>query len=367
MSRPIYAVIHQQALRHNLNIAKQQSPLSKVFAVVKANAYGHGIENVFDALNEADGFALLDIEEAIRVRNLGWNGPILLLEGIFRETDLELCMQHNLSFSVHSNLQVSWLEKFTQTAQFDIYLKLNSGMNRLGFQPEDYVETYKRLKALSCVANITHMTHFSDADGTRFGEQGINYQLDVFNKITSTLPGERSISNSAAILNYGQFLHSDVVRSGIMLYGSSPNYPINTAQDWQLEPSMSLRSEIIAIQHVKPQQTIGYGSTYLAETDMVIGIVACGYADGYQRTSKTMTPVLVDGQRTGLIGRVSMDMLAVDLTHLPDAHIGSEVVLWGKSSSGDLLSIDTVASMSETIGYELMCAVTKRVKFFVEH
>ncbi|ENW94420.1 alanine racemase [Acinetobacter dispersus] len=366
MPRPITAVIHTQALRQNLAVVRQSVPDSKVFAVVKANAYGHGIERVYESFKSADGFALLDIDEAKRLRALGWTGPILLLEGIFSAQDLFDCAQYQLSFTVHSEQQVEWLQQHIYPAQFDIFLKMNSGMNRLGFKPEQYRKNWQHLNRFPNVASITHMMHFSDADGDRFGQTGIDYQLQQFEASIEGLPGERSVSNSAAILRYQIQLQSDYVRGGIMLYGSSPDYPKHTIQDWGLAPSMSLRSEIIAVQELNANESVGYGSSYVAEQPIRIGIVACGYADGYQRTSATGTPVLVNGIRTQTIGRVSMDMLAVDLSPISDADVGSEVVLWGQSSSGTVLPIDDVAVTSGTIGYELMCGVTARVSFMTQ-
>ncbi|MFW1945475.1 alanine racemase [Acinetobacter guillouiae] len=370
MPRPITAVIHQDALLHNLNVARQFMPQSKVFTVVKANAYGHGIERVYDAFKSADGFALLDIDEAKRLRTSGWTGPILLLEGIFSADDLLDCEKYQLSFSLHNEDQVNWLEQFKSQSlkdnpaqmQFDVFLKMNTGMNRLGFKPDAYRAMWQRLKQFDVVKSITHMMHFSDADGERLGQSGIAYQQAIFEQTIQDLDGERSVSNSAAILRHSQDLRSDYIRSGIMLYGSSPDYPTHSIQDWNLKPSMSLRSEIIAIQDLQPSETVGYGSRFTATQAMKIGIVACGYADGYQRISMD-APVLVNSVRTQTIGRVSMDMLAVDLTHIPDARVGSEVVLWGQSSNGTVLPIDEVAASSGTVGYELMCGVTARVNF----
>lgn len=370
MPRPITAVIHQDALLHNLNVARQFMPQSKVFTVVKANAYGHGIERVYDAFKSADGFALLDIDEAKRLRTSGWTGPILLLEGIFSADDLLDCEKYQLSFSLHNEDQVNWLEQFHSQSlkdnpaqtQFDVFLKMNTGMNRLGFKPDAYRAMWQRLKQFDVVKSITHMMHFSDADGERLGQSGIAYQQAIFEQTIQDLDGERSVSNSAAILRHSQDLRSDYIRSGIMLYGSSPDYPTHSIQDWNLKPSMSLRSEIIAIQDLQPSETVGYGSKFTATQAMKIGIVACGYADGYQRISMD-APVLVNSVRTQTIGRVSMDMLAVDLTHIPDARVGSEVVLWGQSSNGTVLPIDEVAASSGTVGYELMCGVTARVNF----
>lgn len=363
MPRPIQAVVHLTALQHNLTIAKQRVPQAQVFAVVKANAYGHGIEQVYPALREAHGFALLDLAEAQRLRQLGWQGKILLLEGVFQPQDLALCAELDLSFSLHSPHQVAWLAAFAQqsAAQFDVYLKMNSGMNRLGFQAKDYRAVFEQLQGFPNVRSITHMTHFSDADGPRFSQDGIQHQYLVFQNTVQALGGLTSVSNSATILRHSEHIQSDIVRSGIMLYGSSPNYPKQSIEDWNLKPSMSLRSEIIAIQEIEQGETVGYGSQFIAERQMRIGVVACGYADGYQRISPTGTPVLVDSQRSQILGRVSMDMLVVDLSQHPQANIGSEVVLWGQSSQGTVLSIDEVAAASGTLGYELMCGVTARV------
>ena len=248
---------------------------------------------------------------------------------------------------------------------FNIYLKMNSGMNRLGFPPEQYHHIWEKLSKFENVASITHMMHFSDADGDRFGQTGITQQLNVFNENTQHLVGERTLSNSAAILRHSN-IDTDTVRAGILLYGSSPDYPTHSIYDWNLKPSMSLRSELIAIQNLQENDTIGYGSKFTAKKAMKIGIVACGYADGYQRISATGTPVLVNGQRTHIVGRVSMDMLAVDLSHIKNAEIGSEVVLWGQAKTGEILPIDEVAAGSGTIGYELMCSVTQRVSFKIE-
>lgn len=365
MPRPIQAIIHKNALQHNLSIARQHVAESRLFAVVKANAYGHGIEQVYSAFKTADGFALLDLDEAIRIRALGWQGQILLLEGIFQADDLLLCEQYELSFVVHNTHQLTWLKSYNQHASFHIYLKMNSGMNRLGFQPHEYTDVFHQLSALQNVKDITHMTHFSDADGDRFGESGIQYQHQRFQTITAPLSGKCSISNSAAILRHHQ-IHSDDTRAGILLYGSSPDFPRHTSQDWGILPSMSLRSEIIAIQDIQAGDSVGYSSTYIATQAMKIGIVACGYADGYQRISPTGTPVLVNGAKTILIGRVSMDMLAVDLTHHSETQIGAEVVLWGTSKFGSVLPIDEVAAAAGTLGYELMCGVTARVPFISE-
>ena len=364
MPRPIQATIHPLALRHNLERARQAAPDAKVWAVVKANAYGHGIERVFESLRAADGFALLELSEAERLRKLGWRGPILLLEGVFDARDLELCSRLGVWHSVHCDEQIDWLAAHKTQAPHRVFLKMNSGMNRLGFTPERFRSAYARLNALTQVEEISFITHFSDADGAR----GIAHQLDAFLHATQDLPGERSVCNSAATLLFGQEarVRNDWVRPGIVLYGSSPDYPVHTADDWGLEPTMTLSAHVIGVQELKAGDTVGYGSTFTAEGPMRTGIVACGYADGYPRQCGTGTPVLVNGVRTRVLGRVSMDMLNVDLTPVPDAGMGSEVTLWGKAANGAKLSIDEVSAAAGTLGYEMMCAVAPRVPFVVE-
>ena len=359
MPRPIEALIHTTALAHNLARARVAARGARVWAVVKANAYGHGVERAFEGLRGADGFALLDLSEAATVRGLGWRGPVLLLEGCFEPRDLELCSRLGLWHVVHCNEQIDWLAAHKTQAPHRVFLKMNSGMNRLGFKPESFRSAYARLEALPQVDEISLMTHFSDADGDR----GVAQQLARFDSATQDLVGERSLSNSAAILRHG--LKNDWVRAGILSYGSAPDYPAHDALHWGLQPAMTLRSRLIATQSLQPGDTVGYGSSYTAAAPMRIGIVACGYADGYPRHAGSGTPVLVGGVRCATVGRVSMDMLAADITALPDAGVGSEVTLWGNGPASTLLSIDEVARAAATIGYELMCAVAPRVPVHV--
>ena len=364
MPRPILATVHQDALAHNLARARQAAGDARVWAVVKANAYGHGIERVFDAFRAADGFALLDLAEAERVRALGWRGPVLLLEGVFEPRDLELCSRLSLWHVVHSDAQIDMLAAHKSQNPHRVFLKMNSGMNRLGFPAARLRAAWTRLGALPQVEEISLMTHFSDADGPR----GIGDQLARFNQVTLDLGGERSLCNSAALLRHagasdGATVQADWVRPGIMLYGSAPDFPEHAAAHWQLQPTMTLASELIGVQALEPGDSVGYGSRFTATVPMRIGIVACGYADGYPRHCDTGTPVLVDGVRTRLVGRVSMDMLTVDLDPVPAAGIGSAVTLWGRASDGTVLSIDEVAEAAATVGYELMCAVAPRVPF----
>ena len=355
MPRPIEALIHTAALAHNLARARARAGDARVWAVVKANAYGHGIERAFEGLRGADGFALLDLAEASLLRARGWRGPILLLEGCFEARDLELCSRLNLWHVVHHSQQIDWLAAHKTQQPHRVFLKLNSGMNRLGFAPAAYRSAHARLNALPQVDEVSLMTHFADADG----ERGVAQQVAVFEATTQDLSGERSLSNSAAILRHQ--LHNDWVRAGILSYGSAPDYPAHDIRHWGLQPTMTLRSQLIATQNLVAGDTVGYGSSFCAPAPMRIGVVACGYADGYPRHTGSGTPVLVGGVRTRTLGRVSMDMLAVDITALPQAGIGSEVTLWGRGPAQTVLAIDEVAHAAGTIGYELMCALAQRV------
>ena len=373
MPRPVEALIHTEALAHNLRRARAAAPDAKVWAIVKANAYGHGIERAYAGLQGADGFALLDLVEAERVRALGWRGPILLLEGCFEMRDLETCSRLNLWHTVHHEAQIDWLAAHKTGLPQHVFLKLNSGMNRLGFRPEAYGHAWRRLSGLTQVERIALMTHLSDADGAR----GIAHQLAVFDAATRELPGERTLANSAATLRFAAGHDSvrakghevgvaaDWVRPGIMVYGSSPDFPTHSSADWGLQPTLSLRAQVIATQDLQAGEQVGYGSRFTAERDMRIGVIACGYADGYPRvvpcSESDSTPVLIGDVRTRLVGRVSMDMITIDLTPAPEAQIGSVATLWGTSPGGAVLAIDEVAAAAGTVGYELMCALAQRV------
>ena len=356
MPRPIEALVHIPALAHNLERARSVAPDARVWAVVKANAYGHGIERAFEGLRAADGFALLDLDEAQRLRDLGWRGPVLLLEGVFEPRDLELCSRLDLWHVVHCSEQIDWLARHKTHAPHRVFLKMNSGMNRLGFTPAAFRGAWARLDALPQVGEVSLMTHFSDADGPR----GIAHQVAAFESAAGDLPGERSLSNSAGALRHTG-LRNDWVRAGILAYGSAPDHPQHDIAHWDLRPAMTLRTRLIAVQTLREGDTVGYGSTYRATGPQRIGIAACGYADGYPRHAGTGTPVLVDGVRCTTVGRVSMDMLAVDLSPVPGSGAGAEVTLWGEGPGGSRLPIDEVASSAGTLGYELMCALAPRV------
>lgn len=350
MPRPIVAHIHPDAVRHNLEIVRQKASGSRVWAVVKANAYGHGIERIYPALAAADGIALLDLDEAVRVRELGWKKPVLLLEGVFKPEDVKTAEMFGLTVAVHCDEQLELIAAAKPGRSIDINLKMNSGMNRLGFTPEGFRGAWERARATQGVGAITLMSHFANADA-----HDVDWQLDRFDAATEGIPGERSLSNSAAVL-WHERAHRDWVRPGIVLYGGSPSGVARHIADVSLRASMTLSSEIIGVQTMRIGDTVGYARTYTADRSMRIGVVACGYADGYPRHAPSGTPVAVDGVMTRTVGRVSMDMLTVDLTPCPSAGVGSKVELWG-----DQVKIDDVAEPAGTIGYELMCALARRV------
>ncbi|BCL74601.1 alanine racemase [Jeongeupia sp. HS-3] len=351
MSRPIQVLINPAAIAGNYQRIKALAPQSRAYAVVKANGYGHGLERVVTALPDADGFALLEFGRAIALREAGVRQPILMLEGVFSPDELLLASQHDLTVAVHEERALVWLETRSLPKPVHIYLKLNTGMNRLGFVAETAPAVVARLRACANVASITLMTHFATADDP---ERGIASQLARFDAAAEGLGLPMTLANSAATFDYPE-VHRDWVRPGVALYGASP-FAHRSAASLGLVAAMTLKSEIIGVQTIHPGDSVGYGATFSATETMRIGIVACGYADGYPRHAPTGTPVIVAGERTRLLGRVSMDMLAVDLSHLSQAQIGSPVELWGKS-----LPIDEVAAMADTIGYELMCAVAARV------
>jgi len=351
MPRPIRATVSAAALAHNLTVAKRRAAGAKVWAVVKANAYGHGIERAARALAAADGFAVLDFQEALRLRAVGVAQPILMLEGFFNAADLELLPKHALTPVIHNPEQVEMLRRSPLAGEIDVYLKVNSGMNRLGFGVDSLRPAYNSVRMHPQVRNVTFMTHFADADGAG----GVQAQLEWFDELTQSFEvHSRSLANSAALLRFPE-ARGDWVRPGIMLYGCSP-FAGQSAEQLGLKPAMTLSSEIIAIQQLQPGERVGYGFSYEAVGEMTLGVVACGYADGYPRHASTGTPVLVNGKRTRLVGRVSMDMISVDLSGLPGAYIGTPVTLWGEG-----LSADEVGAAAGTLSYELFCKLNTRV------
>lgn len=359
-SRPIRARISPAALLNNYRQVKAHAPDAWAWAVVKADAYGHGQMRAVDALRgEADGFALLECENAVVLREAGVRQPILLLEGIFQSSDARLVVEHGLHSVVHCLEQIDMLASVARPDRpLSIYLKLNTGMNRLGFDEAGMKLAWEKLKSIPAV-NLTLMTHFAEADG----ERGVLWQLERFRAMAPEWHGPVSLANSAAILRH-PLVHGDWVRPGIMLYGASP-FADEPAEAFGLQPAMTLESRLIGVQQVKTGERIGYGGTYTAERPMRIGIVACGYADGYPRHAPTGTPIAVAGKLTRTIGRVSMDMLAVDLNELPQAGIGSPVTLWGRGEAG-YIPADAVAAAAGTIAYELFCALAPRVPVTVD-
>jgi alanine racemase len=351
MPRPIRATIHAAALAHNLGVARAQAGASRVWAVLKANAYGHGLQRAAQAMAGADGFAILDFVDALRLRSIGIEKPILMLEGFFKPEDVELLLRHRLTPVIHNIEQIEMLEKAGFKGRLDVYLKVNSGMNRLGFTVDNLRLAWNSLHAHAGIASVTLMTHFADADG----EGGVAAQLQWFNELTQPFQTPRSLANSAALLRYPEETRADWVRPGIMLYGCSP-FSFKSAEEIGLKPAMTLQSELIGVQHLQAGERVGYGMTYEVGQEMTIGIVACGYADGYPRHAPTGTPVLVAGKRTGTVGRVSMDMLCVDISNIEEAYVGTPVTLWGEG-----LSCDEVAQAAGTVSYQLLCALAPRV------
>lgn len=351
MPRPIQAFVDLSALERNLHTARRLSR-ARIMAVVKANAYGHGLLRTAEALKDADGFALLDVADAVRLREAGYNQNLLLLEGFFTADDLRLMAEYDLASVIHSAHQLAMLDAYPRRGGLSVWLKINTGMSRLGFEPEMVPAVMAQLKAHAAIREVTLMTHFANADVA----EGVGEQLEKFNTLAAAYNMPRSLANSAALLRYPA-THGDWVRPGIMLYGTSP-FADKSAEDLGLRPVMTLSSEIISVRDIQSGQQVGYGGLFRAERRMRVGVVACGYADGYPRHALTGTPVLVNGQRTQTVGRVSMDMLSVDLSALPDATVGSRVVLWGEG-----MPVDEVAKAAGTISYELLCALTTRVPF----
>jgi alanine racemase len=354
MPRPIRASFNLSALRHNFGVVRRRAPKSKVWAVLKANAYGHGLARVARALSDADGYALLDLNDAVHLREAGSAKPILLLEGIFQPADLQIVDRYGFTVVVHDLEQILMLERAPLATQICVCLKINTGMNRLGFTGSGVRAAYSRLQASDKTAAISLMTHFADADGS----VGVAAQLARFSEWTAGLQGEATLANSASILRYPE-THADWVRPGIMLYGCSPFADVS-AETLELQPVMTLASEIIAVQDLKAGDRVGYGGIFVAQQAMRIGVVACGYADGYPRHAPgfndSNTPVVVARKRTNTVGRVSMDMLCVDLSAIPQARVGSAVILWGEG-----LPADEVAACAGTVSYELLCALAARV------
>lgn len=349
--RPTQAIIDTAALQHNITIARQRAPHSKLMAVVKADAYGHGAVNIAQVIcDDVEAFAVCCIEEAIELREAGIQQPILILEGFFESNELPLIQQYNLQTVIQHSFQIDILRTAKLDKPITAWLKIDTGMGRLGFLPEDFTNAWQQLNDILHINKpLKLMTHLACAD--ELDNSMTAQQIQQFNQLTQGYKTGKSIANSAGILGW-QTAHADWNRMGIMLYGASPF----DKQSYNLQPVMQLQSELISIKHCKKGQTIGYGATWQCEHDSTIGVVAIGYADGYPRHAPSGTPVLINGQQVPLAGRVSMDMLAVDLTQLPHAKVGDKALLWGKN-----LPVEHIASLAGTISYELLTHINKRV------
>ncbi|MCL1066815.1 alanine racemase [Shewanella olleyana] len=347
------AEISQQALQDNLARLREIAPNSKVMAVVKANGYGHGLLNVAQCIENADGFGLARLEEALQLREGGVSAKLLLLEGCFRQSDLPLLVKHQIDTVVHHESQIEMLEQSNLTAPITVWLKVDSGMHRLGFSIEQFNDVYQRLVACANVKKPIHlMTHFACADepDNNLTEQ----QMDTFNQLIADLPGDRTLANSAGTLFWPQS-QCDWIRPGIALYGVSPVYGDKGCHHG-LVPAMELVSNLIAVRDHKAGQSVGYGAHWTATKDTKLGVVAIGYGDGYPRNAPEGTPVWLNGRRVPVVGRVSMDMLTVDLGADATDSVGDLVQLWGKA-----LAVEEVAEHIGTIAYELVTKLTPRV------
>jgi alanine racemase len=350
LPRPIHATLSTAALRHNYWTAKRVAPGARVLAVVKANAYGHGLERVARALDRADGFATLELDGALSLREIHASAPILLLEGCFDPSELQAAAAASLATVVHCEEQLRMLEAEGKARPVEVWLKVNTGMNRLGFAPDAVRGALARIEASGAARSITLMTHFARSEEPG----GTEDAMRRFDAATQGMALPTSLANTAAIFAHPE-THADSARLGIGLYGATP-FTDRPAKLLGLRPAMTLTSRLIAVQQLARGDTVGYGESFRAEIPMRVGIVACGYADGYPRHAPSGTPILVAGGRTKTVGRVSMDMLAVDLTVIPAAEVGSPVVLWGEG-----MPVDEVAMSAGTVGYELLCALAARV------
>ena len=346
--------IDLDALRHNFQQVRKAAPNSKVMAAVKANGYGHGMVKVAQALDDADAFAVATVAEGLTLKQAGICQPVVILEGFFDSAELITAVEQRLICVLHSHYQLDILEKQSEQLRhgLKVWIKLDSGMHRLGFPLSDVAMVKSRLQQLHGIAVVGWMSHFSDADDLT--NPKTQEQIDAFNRVTAGLEGERSLANSGGILGWPDS-HQGWVRPGIMLYGSSP-FADKTAKELDLRPDMHFSAQIITVNHYRKGDCIGYGSSWRCPEDMPVGVVSVGYGDGYPRHAAFGTPVLVNGLQVPLIGRVSMDMITVDLRSQPNLTAGDEVVLWG-----DGLSADRVAERATTISYELFCTITQRV------
>jgi len=349
----IRAIVDTAALRHNLDRVRATAPAARVMAVIKANAYGHGLVPAAKALAQTDGFAVARLEEGLALRAAGLANRILLLEGVFGPEQLAAAAQQHFDLIVHSVEQLEMLEARAGTDVISAWIKVDTGMNRLGFRLEQFATAYDRLRRVANVApDPTLMTHLANADDRR--DAMTARQLRAFAVATNGLVGARSIANSAALLAWPD-TRADWVRPGVALYGVSP-FASGTGAELGLRPVMTLQTEVIAVKDVRVGETVGYGGAWRASRDTRLAVVAAGYGDGYPRSVESGTPVLVNGHRAPLVGRVSMDMITVDVTDLPGVATGDPVVLWGEG-----VPVEEIARHAGTIPYELICGVSQRV------
>ncbi len=348
------AIIDLAALSHNFSLIRQMiHPSTAIMPMIKANAYGHGIVEVARRLTEAHAFGVATLSEALFLREQGIFQPLYVMRGFQGAEEAELCAAHGLIAVIHHPTQVACLEKITLTTALKLWLKVDTGMHRLGFGPDIFLEYYNRLlKSDNVVKPLGVMSHFADSNEN---ETFTREQFTLFTAMTQHHVGPRSLANSAALMRYPE-MQFDLVRPGIMLYGVSP-FVDQTAEELGLKPVMTLKSHLIAYKTVRAGERVGYGLTWRAERDTEMGIVGIGYGDGYPRHLPSGTPVLINTQECPLIGRVSMDMIAIDISSLKNAKIGDEVVLWGTG-----LPIERISNLAKTIGYELLCQVTGRVQ-----
>ncbi len=353
MTRPTRAIIDLHALRHNLDRVRAAAPRQRVMAIVKADAYGHGLVRAARALAGADAFGVASLEEAQRLREAGVSQPVLLLEGCFAPEELEPASRLGLDLVIHHARQLEELEAAPLPAPVRVWLKLDTGMHRLGFAPGQVRALLGRLKVSRNVAGpVRLMTHLACADDP--ADHYTSLQVRVFREAVAGMQGETSLANSAGVLAWPE-AHGDWVRPGIMLYGVSP-FLAGKGADHDLVPVMTLQTRLIAVNACRRGDAIGYGATWVCPQDMPVGVAAVGYGDGYPRHAPTGTPVLVNGQRVPVVGRISMDMITLDLRTQPRAVPGDPVVLWGAG-----LPLEEVSRYAGTIAYELLCGVTGRV------
>lgn len=353
MPRPIEAVIDRGALRHNLEVVRKKAGDRFLWAVSKANSYGHGLEHLLGSLELADGLAVLDIGEAVLARKGGWNKPVFLIEGFFDESDLDIVETLNLEILIHSPWQLHALKNHALLRKIRAHIKINTGMNRLGFSPEDASEVYEFLGRIPNLEVAGLVTHFANAEPD-YPARGICNVTSQMNRFMALECLDNCLANSATILWHPE-IRGNAVRAGIALYGVSPSLAISSRK-LNLIPVMTLKSRILSIQEIRAGEAIGYGSRYVTRKKERIAVIACGYADGYPRQPNENRHVIIRGKKAPIVGNISMDMMTVNVEDIPEAEAGDEVELWGKN-----LPVNEIAALHGTIGYELLANLNERV------